>query len=33
MHEILKVENLRVGFDLARGRSHIVNGLPLVIKR
>ncbi|MCI8741993.1 MAG: ABC transporter ATP-binding protein [Lachnospiraceae bacterium] len=32
MHEILKVENLRVGFDLARGRSHIVNGLDLTLK-
>ena len=32
MHEILKVENLRVGFDLTKGRSHIVNGLNLTLQ-
>ena len=32
MHEILKVENLRVGFELTKGRSHIVNGLNLTLQ-
>ncbi len=32
MHEILKVENLRVGFELTNGRSHIVNGLNLTLQ-
>lgn len=32
MHEILKVENLRVGFELTMGRSHIVNGLDLTLQ-
>lgn len=33
MREILKVEDLRVGFDLLNGRSHIVNGLNLTVKQ
>lgn len=32
MHEILKVENLRVGFELTMGRSYIVNGLDLTLQ-
>ncbi len=32
MHEILKVEDLRVGFNLLKGRSHIVNGLNLTLQ-
>lgn len=27
MSEILKIENLRVSFELTNGTSHIVNGL------
>ena len=33
MSEILKIENLRVSFELTNGTSHIVNGLNLSVQK